>query len=423
MVVGERTTPVSAVVAAGRAAVLVGSVAAAGGALHCAVNAVLLRRPLADPPPVAEAVSVLLPVRDEAEHVVACLEAVLACTGVPGLEVLVLDDGSTDATAALARAVAARDPRVRVMAGSPPPPGWLGKPHALHQLGAVATGSVLVTLDADVRLAPAALAAGVDLLRRHGLALVSPYPRQEAVSAAERLVQPLLQWSWLTLLPLRLAETSPRPSLGAANGQLMVLDAAVLERTGGFAAVASAVLDDVALLRAVKAAGGRGGVADGTTLATCRMYRSWEEVREGYSKSLWSAAGSPAGAVALVAALALVWLLPPAAALAGSRVGAAGYAAAVVGRVVCALRTGGRPWPDPAAHPVSVALLAHLVVRSARRRARGALVWKGRLLPGAPAGQGSGRGGGVAPRARRVAPAYPGRTAPHEAARGARRKP
>ncbi|WP_345714047.1 glycosyltransferase, partial [Kineococcus glutinatus] len=178
------------------------------------------------------------------------------------------------------------------------------KAHACAQLAAAARGDVLVLVDADVTLAPHAVAAAVDLLCRSGLDLVSPYPRQVAATAAERLVQPLLQWSWLTTLPLRTAETSRRPSLSAANGQFLVVDAAALRRAGGFAAVRSAVLDDVALVRAVKAAGGRGGVADGTALATCRMYEGWAALREGYAKSLWSAFGPPPAAAAVAAALA-----------------------------------------------------------------------------------------------------------------------
>ncbi len=350
-------------------------------AIHTAVNAALLRRPLAVPPPSAERVSALLPVRDEAHQVGGCLAALLSSTAVPDLEVLVLDDGSRDGTAEAARRAAAGDPRVRVLAGAPLPPGWLGKPHALSQLAAAATGTALVCLDADVRLAPHALAGSVDLLRRHHLDLVSPYPRQLAVTPAERLVQPLLQWSWLATLPLRLAERSPRPSLSAANGQLTALDAAALARAGGFAAVRAEVLDDVALVRAVKAAGGRGGVADGTSLATCRMYDGWPALRDGYAKSLWSATGSPAAAAGLVAALGAVFVVPPAAALLGSRAGAVGWAAAVASRVVAARRTGGRAWPDALAHPASVAVLGWLVGRSWWLRQRGGLAWKGRALP------------------------------------------
>ncbi len=148
-------------------------------------------------------------------------------------------------------------------------------------------------------------------------------------SAAERLVQPLLQWSWLTTLPLRLAERSPRASLAAANGQFLVVDAQAYRSSGGHSAgsVRGAVLDDMALLRAVKASGGKGGVVDGTRLAVCRMYGDWAELRDGYTKSLWSAFGSKAGAGAVVAGLGMIYVVPPVAALTGSLTGLSGYLA------------------------------------------------------------------------------------------------
>jgi len=366
---------------AGQLLTVSGAVLAAALTAHTAVNLRLLRAPEAHPATVPERVSVLVPVRDEAHQVAACLRAVLASRGVPDLEVLVLDDGSTDGTADVARAATGGDPRVRVLTGASPPAGWLGKPHACAQLAEVATGDVLVFLDADVRVAPDGLAATVDLLRRHALDLVSPYPRQVTGTAAERLVQPLLQWSWLTTLPLRAAERSARPSLAAANGQLLAVDAGRYRRAGGHAAVRAQVLDDVALLRAVKAAGGRGVVADGTALASCRMYDSWPALRDGYSKSLWSAFGSPTGAAAVTGLLTWAYVVPPVAALAGSRVGAAGYAAGVLGRVLVARRTGGRV-ADAVAHPVSVATFGYLVARSWRLRRRGRLTWKGRPLGG-----------------------------------------
>ncbi|MCX2946876.1 glycosyltransferase family A protein [Lentzea sp. NEAU-D7] len=357
----------------------VGSLVAAA---HALVNARLMRVPDADPPLCQEKVSVLVPARDEAHRIAPTIRSLRAQRGVPELEIIVLDDGSADGTADEVRRVADDDPRLRVVTGDAPPAGLPGKPHACAQLAELAEGHVLVFVDADVVLAPHAIAAAVALLRENDLDVVSPFPRQLADGIGARLVQPLLQWSWLVFLPLRLAERSPRPSLSAANGQFLVVDAAAYQRSGGFAGIATAVLDDIALMRAVKRTGGRGVVVDGSTVAVCRMYEDWAGVRDGYEKSLWSATGSPVAAAALSVVLAWLYVLPPIAALAGSRAGAAGYAAGVLTRVVTARHTGGRVWPDALAHPVSVVVLVSLVARSWRARRAGRLHWKGRSLRG-----------------------------------------
>jgi len=350
------------------------------GALHAVLNTWLLRRPPALPRPVGRRVAVVLPVRDEAAQVGGCLAAVLDQRGVPDLRVVVVDDGSTDGTAEQVRAV--DDARVTLVTATAPAPGWLGKPNACAQ-GAAAAGDadVLVFTDADVRLMPVAVASAVSVLDDAGLDLVSPWPRQLTGSAPERLVQPLQQWLWATLLPLRLAERSPRPSLAAANGQFLVVRRAAYDQAGGHAAVRGEVIEDIALLRAVKAAGGRGVVVDGSTLAACRMYDGWAGVRDGYAKSLWSAVGGrPAAAVGAAVGLSAVWLLPPLAALAGSRAGLVGYAAGVLNRAVVAARTGGRVRPDALAHPASIVLLDVLVARSVAGHRRGALQWRGRSV-------------------------------------------
>jgi hypothetical protein len=345
--------------------------AAALLAVHAAVNARLLRVPSATT--TSARVSVLLPVRDEAARVEPCLRALLAQEGVD-LEVVVLDDGSRDGTAEVVRRVADGDPRVRLLSGRPLPAGWLGKPHACQQLAdaAAQTSEVLVFVDADVLLASHAVAATVALLDETGLDLLSPYSRQEAPGATA-LIQPLLQWSWLTFLPLRLAERSPRPSLSAANGQLLAVRREAYDRAGGHRAVRGEVVEDVELLRALKRTGASGGVCDGTALATTRMYDSFDELVDGYGKSLWTL---PAPTVAL---LALLYVLPAAAAVRGSRAGAAAYAAGVAGRVVSARRTGG-PVAASIAHPVSVTVFCLLAVHSRVQRRRGRLTWKGRSL-------------------------------------------
>ncbi len=360
-----------------RLSLLTGTVAAGVLTVHTAVNARLLRvAPGAQP--VTELVSVLLPARDEAGQVTACLSAVLASVALPHLEVIVYDDASTDSTAEAVGRAAEGDPRVRIIHGGTLPAGWLGKPHACARLADEARGSVLVFIDADVTVAPDGIARTVGLLRASGLGLVSPYPRQEARTVAERLVQPLLQWSWLALLPLRLAEQSSRPSLSAANGQLLCVDTTIYHQAGGHTSVRGHVLEDIALLRALKAAGARGVVTDGTDIARTRMYHGWPQLRDGYAKSLWAGGGSIRASAGQVGILAWLFVLPAVAMLRGSRTGLAGYALGVAGRVIAARRTGGRSWPDALAHPLSICVFGYLTALSWAQRLRGTATWKGR---------------------------------------------
>jgi hypothetical protein len=407
----------------GRWVTRIGATLAVAGTVHSMWNVRVLRTLPADPPEVAEDVAVLLPVRNEAHRLEPCLRSVLGQTGVPGLQVFVLDDQSTDGTRDVVRRVMGDDPRVRLLSGAALPDGWWGKPWACQQLadeacanhgGPHPSGSrmpgeqacdpdpsdqegandggcepsnsrmptVLVFVDADVVLSEDAVAATIAVLRGSGLDLLCPYPRQVAVSLSERLVQPLLQCSVLTTLPLRRAESSPRPSLSAANGQLLAVDTSAYRRAGGHATVRAEMLEDIALLRAVKRGGGRGTVADGTHIATCRMYDSWPALRDGYAKSLWSAFGSPTGAAWALGLLGLAYVVPPVAALRGSRAGLVGYLAAVTGRVVVGRRVGARVWPDSLAHPLSVLSFGGLTALSLSRRRRGTLHVSGRPLRG-----------------------------------------
>ncbi|MFI6822673.1 glycosyltransferase [Micromonospora sp. NPDC050187] len=375
------TVPVVAVL------VLLAVLAALTG--HTLVNATRwLRRPADRPAVVGEPVAVLLPLRDEAGRVTPCLRALLAQRGVPGMRIVVLDDGSADGTAEVVRGVVDGDPRVTLLTGVAPPPGWLGKPHACHQLARRAdpAATALVFVDADVVLAPDAVAAAVTELRAARVTLLSPYPRILVTTVGDRLVQPLLQWLWLTFLPLRAMERSPRPSLAAAGGQFLVVDRAGYTAAGGHAAVRDRVLEDIELARAVKRAGGRIALADGSRLADCRMYDTWPQLRDGYTKSLWATFGHPGAAAAVVALLGLLYMAPPLLVVAALLVGAptvaalagAGYLLGVTGRVVSARSTGGRWWPDALAHPVSVVVLGWLTVRSYHLRKRRRLSWRGR---------------------------------------------
>jgi glycosyltransferase involved in cell wall biosynthesis len=315
---------------------------------------------------------VLVPARDEAARIAPTLESLQHLEGVE--EIIVLDDNSHDGTADMVEAAG-----LCVIRGTDEPPsGWLGKPWACQRLADAASGEVLLFVDADVVLRPDAAVRTAGLLT--DLDLVCPYPHQEVQGALQHLVQPLLQWSWLSFLPLRLAENTSHPMLSAGNGQLLAVRREAYYRAGGHAAVKDEVLEDLALVRQFKRTGHRTGMADGTDVANCRMYASDSDLVAGYTKSLHDALGP--GTVGTLAAL---YLIPPVAALIARdprtrTLGIAGYAAAVTGRVAVARRTG-QSMVACAAHPLSITALLWLYARSVRAHRRGTLTWRGRSLP------------------------------------------
>ncbi len=367
----------------GRGLVTAGTLLAAAFTVHTVRNLRVVPVPRAATEPITETVSVLIPARDEATTVAAAVRSAVGQRQVGALEVIVLDDGSVDGTAAIVDALADDDPRVQARhAATDPPPGWLGKPWACARLAQDAGGSVLVFVDADVRLAPDAVAAAVGVLRSADVAMVSPYPRQIAGTWLEHLTQPLVTWAWLALLPLAWQQRSTRPSLSAATGQFVVVDAAAYRAVGGHAAVRDRVVEDVALMAALRRAGFGAWTVDGSHLARCRMYDGARSVVDGYGKSLWSAFGGPAGSTAVAAVLALAYLGPVAGAVLGRdrrtrAVGLAGYVAAVGSRALVARRTG-EPVAAALTHPASIAAFLTLTAVSWARHRRGTLRWKGR---------------------------------------------
>lgn len=354
--------------------------------VHTAWNLRRLRRPQAPHQRVIEKVAVLIPARDEEHDIGATISSAQVQEGVDHLQIHVLDDGSHDATAAIAQALASTDPRVHVHEepDEAPPAGWLGKNYACARLADRVEAQVLVFLDADVRLEPTAIAALVNELRSSDVDLVAPYPRQEAFGLLERLVQPLLVWSWATTVPLRVAEDRQWASMSVANGQLMVFDAQAYRKIGGHASVRGDVIEDVALMRRVREAGLRAVTVDGSQLATCRMYESPADLLDGYTKSAWRAFGGPVGSIGVNAVLVALYVVPALAAITGrgsTRAwGALGYGAGVAGRALVAQRTGERMWPDALAHPASIAAFSGINALSWWRRLRGTTQWKGRSI-------------------------------------------
>ncbi len=325
-------------------------------------------------------VSVLVPARDEERALPACLDA-LGRSRHPIHERLVYDDRSTDGTPAL---LAAR-PEVRVLSGVPLPPGWIGKPHACHHLGQAASGAFLLFLDADVTLTPEGLERLASLFEDFEADLVTAVPRQRTGTFAEALVLPLLHLTYTSWLPLALIHRSPDPRFLAANGQVLALTRRAWEVLGGFEGVRGEVVDDMALARRAKERGLRVVFADGHHLASCRMYGSAAEVREGFAKNLYEGLGERPGALLGVLGLYLgAFVLPYGllgAGLFGWQAallpGAVGVGGNLALRGLLALRHGHRPL-SVVLHPVAVLLLAGIALDSSRRRDR---AWKGRRYP------------------------------------------
>ena len=360
-------------------------------------NLSTLRRLDAYPAPLAgewPLVSILLPARDEARTLAACVRSLLA-QRYPCFELLVLDDGSTDATPALLRELTAEDVRLRVVVGQTLPAGWLGKHWACHQLAEQARGDLLLFTDADTFHHPDALRHAVAALLAEKADLISALPRQVLGSIGELLVVPLLPWSLSTFYPQRLSTLwlqwrgHPSIALTTAVGQFMLFRREAYERAGGHSAVRANVVDDIALARALARQGGGCRSLDAGPLVTCRMYYNFAEASQGFGKNLYAAFDYHAPALVAVwlwlgVAYASPWLgLGPA--LLGGGGGWLALLAAALGLStwMLAARRFRLPWLVVPLSPVIVLLGASLALRSWRLTRAGRATWKGRPLPAA----------------------------------------
>jgi len=320
-------------------------------------------------------VSLLVPARNEAATLPTTLPSYLA-QGAD--EVLVLDDGSTDATPAILAAAAEHASALRVLQGTPLPSGWSGKNWACHQLARAATGDVLVFTDADVAWRRGALDRVVAELGATGAGLLSAWPRQRCVTLGERLVVPLVDLLLLANLPHPLVRALPFASLAGANGQLMAWRRDAYERVGGHAALPGEVLEDVRLAHRAKGLGVPLTLRLGGRWVETRMYRGWSEVVAGFGKNVLAAAGGSLVALVAVwllnlAAYTLPWLL--------AWWDPRWWAIAAAGLLLRAASNAksGRPAWEAILQPLGPVAFSAIVARALSRR--GGYAWKGRSYP------------------------------------------
>lgn len=229
-------------------------------------------------------VSLLIPARNEERVIERAVRAALAQNYAP-LEVIVLNDSSTDRTGQVLAQLQGEFPQLRVLQGTPLPQGWVGKPHACLQLSAAAHGTWLLFLDADAAAAPQLTTALLAHAEKHTADMVTVFPFQQLGTWAERLILPTFFALITALYPIRRQMAADaRPDEVMANGQCIFVRRSAYDAIGGHAAVADQVLEDVHLAQALRRNGARIAGAAGLTLLTVRMYTSADEVISGLKK-------------------------------------------------------------------------------------------------------------------------------------------
>ena len=326
-------------------------------------------------------VSVLIPARNEASNIASCVRAAAA---TKPHEIVVYDDQSTDATAAILDDLQREISNVSVVRGNGVPAGWIGKPHACHQLAQRASGDLLLFVDADTQLSPTAIER-LGSLFTDDTSVVTAVPHQEMVSFVERLLLPLLMLTYTSWFPLVLVARSRDARFVAANGQVMAVRRAAYDRLGGFAAVAHEIVDDVAFCRHAKRCDERVVFADGAHIASCRMYRSAQDLWRGFSKNIYEGIGGTPWALLALAVVYGGAFVAPYVALAAAIVSvpswiapaACGVLANVVTRALLIVRHG-HPVSGVVTQPLAVLGLLAIALSSWWWTVRGELSWAGR---------------------------------------------
>ena len=259
-------------------------------------------------------VSVIVPARNEERSIARCVESLLA-QNYADYEVVVVDDQSSDATPAIVAALAADNPRLRLVSGTPPPSGWLGKPHALSEGAAAARGEIFLLTDADTVHTRTSISWTVTNLHDHRADMLSGYLEQEYGSLGETMIVPTM-YAAMLLVPFYLLSRWKSPRLAFAIGQYVAYRREALDGIGGFEAIKDAIVDDMAMATRMKAFGYRGVFLDAKAAASCRLYHGFRDAFMGIRRSTYSALGGNPITALLISALALgVIVLPPFAAL------------------------------------------------------------------------------------------------------------
>jgi Glycosyltransferases, probably involved in cell wall biogenesis len=247
-------------------------------------NFKLPREVLVSPP----LVSVLIPARNEESNIRRILNSMIK-QDYPNLEILVLDDNSTDATVQIVEKIMEKDSRIRLIKGASLPAGWKGKCFACHQLSKIAKGSYFVFTDADTLHYPNSISGSLAALLKNNLDVTSIYPRQIAVTFSERMTVRFINLAILSFMPLILVKHTKGPFFSTAIGQFLLFKREAYEKTGGFESVKDEILEDINISKQVKRCGLKIMVYDGSDSIFCRMFTNLADVVKGFTRFIYAA--------------------------------------------------------------------------------------------------------------------------------------
>jgi chlorobactene glucosyltransferase len=349
-----------------------------------------------DPGSGAPRVAVIVPARNEAANIGRCVES-LSAQQYPSdcLALIVADDDSSDATAAIVARLAKQDRRIVLRHAPPLAPGWKGKVHACCAGVAAAPEDAqwLCFLDADMRATPRAISSAVEVASARKLDLLTLAPRHELESFAERLMLPCGLYLLGFYQNLEKVQATDSDAV-VATGQFMLIRREAYEAVGGHAPVRDAICEDVALALLMKRRGYRVLLMDGNLLLRTRMYTGWSTLWPGFAKNLIQLLGGPvqtllAAPVIVGLAWVAVWL--PLQDLAAVFQGAGGAPlalalAALGSAALIGLHVGGAvhfkiPWWYGLLFPLGYTVGAAMALDSVRWRVTRRVHWKGRVYP------------------------------------------
>lgn len=323
-------------------------------------------------------VSILIPVRNEEDNILTLLESIHQ-QDYQHYEVILLDDGSSDHTYQICSAFAAAHSRFRIIKGNKLPHSWLGKNYACHQLAQEAQGKYLLFIDADETVSDALINSAVHRMYMHKLGLLSLFTNQQMHSPGEKLIVPLMHYILLNLLPLRLVYLFKNHAVSAASGQFMLFDAEIYRSHQWHEQAKHKVVEDVEIMKLVKAASYNGEALLANGMISCRMYKNYPQAVNGFSKNFLAAfnysipgfliyivllIGGPM-IVMMTLDFHLIFFMA---------------SLIILTRIMISLSSDQNAWLNVILHPLQMLSLAFIAFLAVQRHLTKTNVWKGRKI-------------------------------------------